>query len=177
MLRFVLLALLIGHPRHGYDLKMAFEGLFAGAWPLNIGQVYTTLSRLERDGLVTCEVVEQDLLPDRKVFTITDAGRELLASWLREPVSGPVQIKDEILVKLAVHLELRTDSGDLRSAQHAESLQLLGELTRLRLQAGLSPATDAILEGAILKVEAELRWLQILTDREQGPPRSTRRRR
>ena len=70
MLKYALLGILAERPRHGYDLKVAFEGAFGGTWPLNIGQVYTTLGRLDRDGLVACEVVEQEALPDLRILNL-----------------------------------------------------------------------------------------------------------
>ena len=82
MFKYALLGLLAQEPRHGYDLKTAFETLLGGTWPLNIGQVYSTLSRLERDGFVESQVVPQDLLPDRKVYALTQTGLEELDRWL-----------------------------------------------------------------------------------------------
>src|SRR5260370_33754063 len=93
MLKYALLGLLAKEPRHGYDLKQTFERLLGGTWALNIGQVYTTLGRLERDGLVRAEVVPQSQAPDRKVFAVTAAGHEALRSGLDGPVedAGPLQ--------------------------------------------------------------------------------------
>src|SRR5439155_20459473 len=102
MLKFVLLGLLDAEPRYGYELKAVFEQLLGGTWPLNIGQVYTTLSRLERDGLVECHLVPQELLPDRKVYALTDAGRAELTAWAEQPDTGPVSLRDEFLLKIAV---------------------------------------------------------------------------
>src|SRR5947208_15504267 len=86
VLKFALLGLLAKESRHGYDLKRAFERLLGGTWPINIGQIYTTLTRLERDGLVTAETVTQTSVPDRKVYSLTPAGHDALAEWLAQPV-------------------------------------------------------------------------------------------
>src|SRR5437763_12827146 len=98
MFRFVLLGLLDAEPRYGYDLKAVFEEFLGGTWPLNIGQVYTTLARLEQEGLVSCEVVPQQLLPDRKVYSLTDAGEHQLSRWADQAVAGPIRLRDEFFL-------------------------------------------------------------------------------
>ena len=101
MLRYVVLGLLGAEPRYGYELKAVFEAFLGGTWPLNIGQVYTTLTRLERDGLVVAEVVPQDQTPDRKVYALTDAGRAELDAWLAAVEIGPVRLRDEFFLRIA----------------------------------------------------------------------------
>lgn len=165
MLKFALLGLLAKEPRHGYELKTLFEEILGGAWPLNEGQVYTTLARLERDGLVDCEVVQQHLLRDRKVYRLTALGWEALAEWLAEPVTGEVRIKDEFFVKVLIHSLV--DSGDplaLIWSQREEYLRALAELNDLR-SGDQTAATMLLLEGAALHVEADLRWLDICESR------------
>src|SRR5881275_2411814 len=103
VLKFALLGLLAKESRHGYDLKRAFERLLGGTWPINIGQIYTTLTRLERDRLVTAETVTQTSVPDRKVYSLTPAGHDALAEWLAQPVADSVALKDEMYVKVLVH--------------------------------------------------------------------------
>src|SRR4051794_22907006 len=102
MLKYVLLGLLDAEPRYGYELKAVFEQFLGGTWPLNIGQVYTALSRLERQGLVECQVVPQDLLPDRKVYALTAKGRDELRAWADDPDDGPVSLRDPFFLKIAV---------------------------------------------------------------------------
>ncbi len=85
MLKYALLALLAEEPRHGYELKAVFERMLGQTWQVNIGQVYSTLARLARDGLVSCQEVLQDLLPNRKVCRLTGQGRAALAKWLSWP--------------------------------------------------------------------------------------------
>ncbi len=96
---------------HGYDLKAAYESDLAAETTLNVGQVYQTLDRLLRDGLVTVEVVEQSVRPDRKVYTITEAGRGSLASWLASPGETPPAVRDEVLIKLLVARRLAQWDG------------------------------------------------------------------
>src|SRR5215216_466225 len=99
-MRHTLLAFLADAPAHGYELKQAIEQTFGDAWPpINIGQIYTTLARLERDGLVESAHVSQDGKPDKRVYALTDVGRRELESWLGEPIAEP-RLKDEFLTKL-----------------------------------------------------------------------------
>jgi DNA-binding PadR family transcriptional regulator len=166
MLKFALLGLLAQEPRHGYDLKNAFEAILGGTWPLNIGQVYTTLGRLERDGLVESEVVPQDLLPDRKVYSLTGAGRQELDRWLAEPTTGSIRLKDEFFVKLLVHRLAGVDG--LRALiwrQRQVYMQTLAQLTALRTDPSVEPATGLLVEGAILHVQADLEWLDLCEER------------
>ena len=166
MLRHALLGLLAQEPRHGYDLKNAFEALLGGTWPLNIGQVYTTLARLERDALVESQVVPQDLLPDRKVYSLTGAGQEELEQWLAEPTTGSIRLKDEFFIKLLVHQLIDSDGLlVLIWKQRQAYMQTLAQLTALRTDPDLDPATALLMEGAILHVEADLEWLDLCEER------------
>jgi DNA-binding PadR family transcriptional regulator len=162
MLKYALLSLLAQEPRHGYDLKSAFEALLGGTWPLNIGQVYTTLGRLERDGLVECEVVPQDLLPDRKVYAITPAGQEELTRWLAQPTEGAIQLKDEFLIKFLVSQLVASDrSLALIWKQRQVYLQRLAQLTALQGDLSLDGATRLLIDAAVLHAEADLKWLDL----------------
>src|SRR6266508_3868116 len=105
-----LLALLQRGPMYGYQLRVAFEESTGGTWPLNIGQVYTTLSRLERDGLVR-PLPEGD--GGQRPYQITDAGRADLASWFATPISRADRPRDELAIKLA--LALTTPGVDVRA--------------------------------------------------------------
>ena len=98
-IRHGLLALLSQGPRYGYQLRAEFEASTGATWPLNIGQVYTTLSRLERDGLVSPG--EQDE-QGRVVYTITEAGRAEMERWFATPVAQADRPRDELVIKLAM---------------------------------------------------------------------------
>jgi DNA-binding PadR family transcriptional regulator len=166
MLKYALLGLLAQEPRHGYDLKNAFETMLGGTWPLNIGQVYTTLSRLERDGLVGSEVVPQDLLPDRKVYSMTSAGLDELHGWLAEPSQGTIRLKEEFFVKLLIHQLVASDGAlSLIWKQRQVYMQKLAQLAALRTDPTIPPATELLVEGAILHVEADLEWLDVCEER------------
>ncbi len=166
MLKHALLGLLAQESRHGYDLKNAFEAMLGGTWPLNIGQVYTTLARLGRDGLVESEVVPQDLLPDRKVYSLTEVGREALEHWLAEPTKESIRLKDEFFVKLLVHQLVASDNSlDLVWKQRQVYMQKLAQLTALRTDPSLDDVTKLLIEGAILHVEADMEWLDLCEER------------
>ena len=169
MLKFVLLGLLDAEPQYGYELKAVFERFLGGTWPLNLGQVYTTLTRLEREGLVEASVVPQEAAPDRKVFALTDAGRAELDRWASEPQDGPVRLRDEFFLKIAVR-SLTGGAAQLIHDQRAAHLNALAEMTRLQHDPALHPGTSLLLEGAMLRLEADLRWLELAESRLKGDP-------
>jgi DNA-binding PadR family transcriptional regulator len=143
---------------HGYQLRSEFEAATGSTWPLNIGQVYTTLSRLERDGFVE-PVGESD---GRVTYRLTDAGRTEVLAWYDAPVARENRPRDELAIKLA--MALTTPGVDIHrvvQAQRTATLRSLQELTRLK--AGADPVADAawllVLESMIFQAEAEVRWL------------------
>ncbi|GAA4900445.1 virulence activator alpha [Stackebrandtia albiflava] len=153
-----LLALLERGPAYGYQLRSAFEESTGSTWPLNIGQVYTTLTRLERDHLVRALPENQQ---GQRPYAITDAGRAALSVWFSTPVSGNDRPRDELAIKLA--LALTTPGVDISAvvqAQRIATIRALQEYTRLKNQ---SPAADTawllILDSMIFRAEAEVRWL------------------
>lgn len=171
MLKFVLLGLLAAEPRYGYELKAVFEQLLGGTWPLNIGQVYTTLTKLEREGLIECQVVPQDQAPDRKVYALTGAGRAALAAWSAEPETGPIRLRDELFLKVAVgSLTDSAATARLIREQRAALLDSLAQLTRRQHDPALHPATELLLEAAMLRLEADLRWLDVAESRLKDWP-------
>src|SRR5215218_8573416 len=97
--KFGLLALLDEAPSHGYNLKTAFERRTGGSWALNIGQVYTTIQRLERDGLVE-SIGSASGEDDRREYGITQAGRAQLATWFDNPVVADAPARDELTIKV-----------------------------------------------------------------------------
>jgi DNA-binding PadR family transcriptional regulator len=154
-----LLALLERGPMYGYQLRVAFEESTGGTWPLNIGQVYTTLSRLERDDLVR-PLPESD--GGQRPYEITDAGRADLAAWFATPVSRGDRPRDELVIKLA--LALTTPGVDVRAVvqtQRTATMRTLQEYTRLK--AGMDQANELswrlVLDNILFQAEAEVRWL------------------
>lgn len=159
--KYALLALLDREPRHGYGLKGEFEARFGQTWPLNIGQVYTTLARLERAGLVAPEPAEGGD-GERRAWRITAAGRAELAEWFLDPVPRGGLARDELLVKVVAALEAGPERavGVIR-AQRTATLELLQRQTRSRADAAALGDLPALL-AADLKMaaaEAEAAWL------------------
>jgi DNA-binding PadR family transcriptional regulator len=159
-IRHGLLALLERGPSHGYQLRAEFDAATGATWPLNVGQVYTTLDRLERDGLV-----EQDGAPDadgRIGYRITDAGRDEVRSWFTSPVARQGSPRDELAIKLA--LAVSTPGVDLVAlvqTQRRATITALQELTRLKACAGdvADLAWSLVLDALVYRAEAEVRWL------------------
>jgi DNA-binding PadR family transcriptional regulator len=153
-----LLAGLAGGERYGYQLRAEFEERTGATWPLNIGQVYTTLSRLERDGLV--EAAGQDV-QGHVFYRITEAGREELLAWFARPVTRAERPRDELAVKLA--LAVTVEGVDVAAIVHAQRKHALGALQDYtRVKARLDPeelAASLVLESMIFQCEAEIRWL------------------
>lgn len=145
---------------YGYQLRQEFEQSTGSTWPLNVGQVYTTLSRLERDQLVepTGVVDEQG----RVIYRLTGAGHAELTTWFATPVESAERPRDELAIKVA--LALTTPGVDVRrvvQTQRTATIRYLQELTRLK-----KAATDAsdmswllVLDAMIFRAEAETRWL------------------
>ncbi|GAA5156555.1 helix-turn-helix transcriptional regulator [Nocardioides marinquilinus] len=172
-----LLALLGDGPRYGYQLRAEFERATGSTWPLNIGQVYTTLTRLERDGLVTGHEPDAE---GRQRYELTASGREALAAWFAKPVTAGDRPRDELAIKLA--LAATTPGLDVRTivqTQRTATMQRLQQLTRLKRDADPEPADgdlawSLVLDNLRFTAEAELRWLDhcegALTRARRGRP-------
>jgi DNA-binding PadR family transcriptional regulator len=161
VLRYLLLGLLHQQPRHGYDLRRVFEELLGGTWPLNIAQVYTSLSALERDGLVVCDVVPQDAVPDRKVYSLSEVGAKELRRWLDEPGRPMVQLRDEMVHKVLVAALVGDESvTQLIVEQRELAMQSLAELVQAR-DDDITTPTELLLDAAILRLEGDLKWLEL----------------
>lgn len=153
-----LLAVLAGGDRYGYQLRAEFEERTGATWPLNIGQVYTTLSRLERDGFV--EPAGQDA-QNHVFYRITDAGREELHSWFARPVTRAERPRDELAVKLALAVTVAgIDVPGIVHAQRKHALAALQDYTRVKARLGGEELAAAlVVESMIFQCEAEIRWL------------------
>lgn len=156
--RFGLLALLAEAPTHGYQLKTAFERRTGGSWAINIGQVYTTLQRLERDGLV--EELGAD--GDRHDYRITNSGRATLDAWFVNPVVPEGPPRDELTIKVLLAVAAGdVDVTEVLQRQRRASVEQLQAYTRRKAQA--DPERDVafliLLDALIFRTEAEIRWL------------------
>ncbi|WP_019631887.1 PadR family transcriptional regulator [Actinomadura atramentaria] len=157
----VLLALLAKEPAHGYDLRARLRAALGPlGGDLNDGQVYVTLRRLEKAGLVTARLVGQGDRPDRKVYEPTPAGRERVARWLADVDPAARPAPTDLYLKLVAAASSRlADPVDIVDAQRRELLRRLADVQRAALAepAGSGPAL--LLEGAVLRLQADLRWL------------------
>ncbi|MBK6874771.1 MAG: PadR family transcriptional regulator [Kineosporiaceae bacterium] len=161
----VMLALLDGGPRHGYDLKRHHDEWFLDARPLAYAQVYATLGRLERDGLVAVAHVETGGGPERTIYELTGAGRDRMTDWLAEPVDAPPPAAEEMIRKLIAAIRTDRDPAGLVARQREVLLRRLRTLTEQAVATSASasaahPATTLIREHAITHLDADLRWLE-----------------
>lgn len=157
-----LLGLLARSPMHGYDLKTAFETELASIWTLNYGQLYPALEKLEAEGLVEKQRIIQDDRPDKKVYSITPSGRAELGRWLSGSSPAPKLGREEFYFKLVAARSLpRDELSRLVQRQRQAWLLAIGEWTRGK--AGLDPQREPLallmVEAAILRLEADLKWL------------------
>ncbi|MCX4746879.1 PadR family transcriptional regulator [Kitasatospora sp. NBC_01287] len=167
-IRHGLLALLDQGPRYGYQLRIEFEARTGATWPLNVGQVYTTLGRLERDGLVVPDGEDEE---GHLFYAVTEKGRAELRSWFDTPVPRTNPPRDELAIKLAMAVTVPgVDVHAVVQGQRRHSIQALQDYTRLKARALAGEAAAGAAEGAelawllvleqlIFQAEAEVRWL------------------
>ena len=157
-----LLALLDEGQRYGYQLKTEFEHATGGVWPMNVGQVYTTLDRLDRDGLITVEEAD-----GQKLYAITAAGRETLGAWWEAIPADDPPPRDELMLKILLAIESGHDHA--RRVITRQRSALLGLLqakrrdTRDRVNArnGEALAARLVDDALVVRAEADLRWLDL----------------
>jgi DNA-binding PadR family transcriptional regulator len=157
--RHALLALLSEGPKYGLQLRDEFEAGTGEVWPLNVGQVYTTLQRLERDGLAESDGSDPDG-PQRR-FRITQAGREELAGWLRTPPDMTSPPRDELVMKILVALRLPgTDVPGVIQAHRRYLVQLMQQWTRIKEAAAESDISLALaVDAELFRLDSVIRWL------------------
>jgi DNA-binding PadR family transcriptional regulator len=171
-----ILAMLADGPRHGYQLRIDFEERTGSTWPLNIGQVYTTLSRLERDGLVT--VLDGSDDDTQKRYAITPDGHAELSAWFATPVHREDRPRDELAIKLAMAAELPgADLHAVVQAQRTDTMRALQDYTRLRRahdEGSADISWPIVLDSLIFATEAEIRWLDACEERLSRRPSAAR---
>jgi DNA-binding PadR family transcriptional regulator len=163
-IKHAILGLLAGGPLHGYELKAAYEEDLVPAGQLNYGQVYTTLERLGRDGLLAHEVVSQSERPDKKVYALTEAGHRELREWLATPSRLDLDLRNETFVKLMLARRLKgADPLRVLAVERRACFERLHEVTQARARAekeGAAVQTALLLDLAVLRLEAFLKWLE-----------------
>jgi DNA-binding PadR family transcriptional regulator len=152
-----LLGLLARSPSHGYDLKQDYDSFFGRGKPLPFGQVYSTLSRLARDGKVSTGALEPGAGPDRKRYAITDLGQTDVDQWLTEPVEAEPHLQTVLFTKVVIAILLDRSAAQYLDTQRAAHLQRMRELTQLKQNGNL---VDALLaDHGLFHLEADLRWI------------------
>lgn len=156
-------AMLDQQPMHGYQLRAEFERRTGGTWPLNVGQVYTTLARLERDGLVETDEPAGDDPRRGARYRVTPLGRESAHAWFRTPVSRTQPPRDELAIKLAVAVTVPgVDVSAVIQQQRKATMAALQDYTRLKRAPGGDDSDLAwglVLDSMVFAAEAEIRWL------------------
>ena len=157
--RHALLALLSEGPKYGLQLREEFEARTGEVWPLNVGQVYTTLQRLERDGLVESDGTE-DAGP-QKGFRITQDGADELARWLRTPPDLASPPRDELVMKVLVALRVPgTDVHEVIQAHRRYLVQLMQQWTRIKEEeAEFDLGLALVVDAELFRLDAVIRWL------------------
>ena len=172
--RHALLAMLSEGPKYGLQLRQEFEARTGEVWPLNIGQVYSTLQRLERDGLIEPDDAADD--GPQKGFRITAAGEQELASWLRTPLDLSLPPRDELVIKILVAWQLPgVDVREVIQTHRRYLVELMQQWTRLKedqTQSGLGFALAV--DAELFRLDSVMRWLDTADSRfrhaEPGPP-------
>ncbi|HEY0496072.1 MAG TPA: PadR family transcriptional regulator [Kutzneria sp.] len=158
-----LLGLLETGPRHGYDLKRAYDEHFGQDRPLHYGQVYSTLSRLLRDGLVEVDGVEAGEGPERKRYAITASGVTDVRDWLVTPERPEPYLHSTLYTKVVLALMSGRSASEVLDVQRAAHLETMRALTRRKLTGDL--ADQLICDHALFHLEADLRWLELTAAR------------
>jgi len=158
--RHALLALLSEGPKYGLQLRQEFEADTGEVWPLNVGQVYTTLQRLERDGLIESDDDVDDDGP-QKGFHITQEGAEELAQWLRTPPDFSSPPRDELVIKVLVALELPgVDVHDVVQVHRRYLVELMQQWTRLKEdESRLDLNFALVVDAELFRLDSLIRWL------------------
>lgn len=157
--RHALLALLSEGPKYGLQLQQEFEVGTGEAWPLNVGQVYTTLQRLDRDGLVEFAVGGSE--GSQQTYRITDRGLDELATWLRTPPDADTPPRDELVIKVLVALRVPGAKIDEVVQVHRRHLvELMQQYTRLKDDMSADDVTlGIVVDAELFRLDAVIRWL------------------
>jgi DNA-binding PadR family transcriptional regulator len=155
---YALLALLSEGPKYGLRLQSEFQLRTGEVWPLNVGQVYTTLQRLERDGLVE---TDEESERAQKRYRITASGTQELADWLRTPPDLVPPPRDELVIKVLVALQVPgTDIHEILQVHRRHAIEVMQRYTQIKASAAASDVALALVADAeVFRLEAIVRWL------------------
>ena len=151
-IRHALLALLSEGPKYGLQLRQEFEARTGEVWPLNVGQVYTTLQRLERDGLVESEDT---------VYELTEEGRAELLGWLHTPPTDAAPPRDSLVIKVLVAMGVPgVDVHDVIQAHRRHVVEEMQHFTQLKKTASEDDVSLAlVVDAEVFRLDALVRWL------------------
>jgi DNA-binding PadR family transcriptional regulator len=175
--RHALLALLSEGPKYGLQLRQEFEARTGEVWPLNVGQVYTTLQRLERDGLVESDDTDDD--GPQRAYRITASGEVELAAWLRTPPDLSSPPRDELVIKILVALRLPgVDVHEVVQSHRRYLVELMQEWTRLKEYSADRDLSFALaVDAELFRLDSVIRWLDAADGRIKrtalDPPAAT----
>ncbi len=157
--RHALLALLSEGPKFGLRLQQEFESRTGEVWPLNVGQVYTTLQRLERDGLIEGDD-EGDGRP-QKAYAITSSGRLELDRWLRTPPESSSPPRDELVIKVLVALHVPgIDVHEVIQAHRRHGVEQMQLYTGVKAEAAETDVgLGLVVDAELFRLEGVVRWL------------------
>ena len=158
--RHAVLALLSEAPKYGLQLRLEFEARTGEVWPLNVGQVYTTLQRLERDGMVQSDDAAEDDGP-QKLFRITAPGQDELARWLRTPPDLSSPPRDELVIKVLVALRAPgVDVHEVIQVHRRYLVELMQQWTRLKQdEADVDVGFALVVDAELFRLDSVIRWL------------------
>lgn len=158
-----LLGLISEGSTHGYDLKQRYDSVFGADRPIAFGQIYATLARMIRDGLIEALGEEAGDGPDRKRYGITAAGRDHLHAWLRSPDIPSPTLQSNLFAKTILALMLDDDADSLLDVQRLSHLARMRELTHAKK---LAPLLERLaIDHALFQIEADLRWIDMTSAR------------
>jgi DNA-binding PadR family transcriptional regulator len=163
--RHALLALLSEGPKYGLQLRQEFEAGTGEVWPLNVGQVYTTLQRLERDGLVESDEAEDD--GPQRPYRITPEGDAELRSWLRTPPDSTAPPRNELVIKVLVGLHVDgVDVSDVVQMNRRHLVELMQQYTRLKEDLSEDElALALVVDAELFRLDGLIRWLDAVDGR------------
>ncbi|HZA39522.1 MAG TPA: PadR family transcriptional regulator [Actinomycetota bacterium] len=169
--RHALLALLSEGPKYGLQLRQEFEAGTGEVWELNVGQVYTTLQRLERDGLVEAADDDSEEGP-QKAFRITEAGVGELEGWLRTPSATGSPPRNELVIKVLVALRVRgIDVRDVVQVHRRRLAEVMQQYTRLKEDAAENEISLAlVVDAELFRLDGMIRWLDAVDGRLKRNP-------
>jgi DNA-binding PadR family transcriptional regulator len=168
--RHALLALLSEGPKYGLQLRHEFEARTGEVWPLNVGQVYTTLQRLERDGFVASDDTAEG---PQKGYSITDNGSRELIDWLQTPPADAQPPRDELLIKVLVAVEVPgVDVDEVIQVHRRHLIEQMQRYTAVKAAADENDVALAlVIDAELFRTEAAVRWLDTAETRLRRGPR------